>query len=103
MDKYSRACIVYLLENNPASLAVHVNKICNTNTITLEAMNADGVEQTILDSVSETPAKMEKSAIECKKCNEAQVSFVSYQARGADEGESVFYFCGACLHHWRDR
>lgn len=66
-------------------------------------MNEDGVEQTILDATSETPAKMEESAIKCEKCRKAQVSFVSYQARGADEGESVFYFCNACLHHWRSR
>ena len=60
-------------------------------------MDVDGVENAILNANK----SKQVGGIKCKKCDKNTVNFFEVQARGADEGASVFYSCTSCLAHWR--
>lgn len=44
---------------------------------------------------------VDKTRIDCPKCDSLEAYFMMIQIRSADEPSTIFYKCVACEHDWR--
>jgi len=45
---------------------------------------------------------VDRTAVECPKCDHGYAYFMQIQIRSADEPMSTFFKCCKCGHQWRD-
>ena len=85
----------------------HVDK-AHTNRYTAELTRASAYTGPWAEEVDdvlggdEAWKNVDRTAVECPKCDHGYAYFMQIQIRSADEPMSTFFKCCKCGHQWRD-